>query len=72
MFKALRPRVPGSIEIHEFHNFLNKKLNRNIKKYSPLKKIILIFYLFIAIFSAKYQSSKLSISIPLVLLISYP
>lgn len=38
MFKALRPRVPGSIEIHEFHNFLNKKLNRNIEKYDILKK----------------------------------
>ncbi len=38
MFKALRPRVPGSIEIHEFHNFLNRKLNRNIKKHSLLRK----------------------------------
>lgn len=38
MFKALRPRVPGSIEIHEFHNFLNKKLNCSIKKYGLLKK----------------------------------
>lgn len=38
MFKALRPRVSGAIEIHEFYNFLNKKLNRNIKKYGLLKK----------------------------------